>query len=203
MRGDAGWHAPHQVKAEVDPLSPAKLCQRILQAPGAVLTAEFPRDKLCAGNAAGWDIRIEQKGPPDQFRNDIWPGAQGTAQPPDAQIAPGADQIESDFNIQPRLEGCQDIHNRSLAQPRRAGSPFFGSRAYPRALPRQLCAKIIFWSHFPSRQVSPLGLKILRRYSATSFRRRISGAQRSPSRLARAAKSSGEAGSAGSAPTRL
>ena len=127
MRIDAGWYTPHQVKAKTDSLGSAKIRQGILQAPRAILTTEFPRDEFCTGNAAWGNIGIQQKRPPDQFWNDIRPGPQGTAQPPDAQVAPGADQVEGDFNIQPRLEGCQDIHTCSLAQPHSAGSPFFGS----------------------------------------------------------------------------
>jgi hypothetical protein len=128
---DAGWHAPHQVKAKTDPLGPAKICQRILQAPCAILTTEFARDEFCAGNAIGWNIRIEQKGAPQKLRDDIRPGAESATQTPDAQVTPRADQVEGDFNIQPRLGGCQDIHGVTLAQPRGSGSPFFAGIAIP------------------------------------------------------------------------
>jgi hypothetical protein len=122
---DAGWHAPHQVKAKTDPLGPAKLSQRILQTPRAILTTEFACDEFRAGNAIRWNIGIEQKWPPQKLWDDIWPSAEGAPQPPDAQVTPGADKVEGDINIQPRLGGCQDIHPCMLAQPRVSGSPFF------------------------------------------------------------------------------
>jgi hypothetical protein len=56
MRIDAGWHTPHQVKAKTDSLGSAKIHQRILQAPRAILTTEFPRDEFCAGNAAWGNV---------------------------------------------------------------------------------------------------------------------------------------------------
>jgi hypothetical protein len=128
---DAGWHAPHQVKAKTDPLGPAKIRQRILQASRAILTTEFARDEFRAGNAIWRNIRIEQKWAPQKLWDDIRPSAEGAPQPPDAQVAPGADQVEGDINIQPRLGGCQDIHAFSLAQPRMTGSPFFAGVSIP------------------------------------------------------------------------
>jgi hypothetical protein len=127
MRGNAGGNAPHQVKAKAYPLGPAKFGQRILQAPRAILTAEFARDEFRAGNTARRNIRIEQKGPPQKLWDDIWPGAESAPHAPDAQVTPGAYQVEGDINFQPRLEGCQDIHVVVLAQPRATGSPLFAN----------------------------------------------------------------------------
>ena len=76
---DAGRHAPHQVKAKANSLGPAKFRKRILQAPSAILPAEFARDKFRAGNSVGRDVGVEQEGAPKELGENIGPGAQGAA----------------------------------------------------------------------------------------------------------------------------
>ena len=92
---------------------------RRIQPPRPVLTAEFAHHVVGARHAHARHVGIEQERPPDQFESDIRAAAQRAHQPPHAQVAPRADEIMHDLDMQPGFRGCQDIHGGSVALSRR------------------------------------------------------------------------------------
>ncbi len=102
--------AADEVEAERDALAAAEFGDAVVQPPRPVLAAELAQQPVLARHAARRDVGVEQEGPPRQVDLQVRPRREHAQQPPDAEEAPRADQVEDDLDAQPGPGRGKDVH---------------------------------------------------------------------------------------------
>ena len=114
MRIDAAGRSADPVEAERNALRVADIGDGGVQAAGPVLAAEFADDVVRPGHPDAGHIGVEQERAPGKVEQQVRSPAHGPEQTAHPEIAPRANEIVHDLDLQTCLGGGKAIHGSIL-----------------------------------------------------------------------------------------
>ncbi len=100
VRLDRARDPPHPLEAEGDTLTPADLLDHRENAPGAVLAGKLADEIFIEGKPLARDVGIEEEGVPSEAHFELLETFEGAAKPPQPEMAPRADEVVDDLDME-------------------------------------------------------------------------------------------------------